>query len=408
MTNVWQRPISRRGALGGIGAVIVAAACSGSDDSGRQSGSTSTTAGRATPPPSRVRPWSGERSTTPDENGLLLPAGFTSRVVATSGEPVPGTDYVFPPFPDGGATFVDPEVDGGWYYAVNSEFPGPGGGVSSLRFAPDGEVVAAYRLVGDTSTNCAGGATPWDTWLTCEEVEAGRVLECDPYTPDSGEERLALGRFVHEAVCVDASDRVLYLTEDRPDGLFYRFTPSRWHKLDAGDLEAAVVAADGSVTWRAVPDPTAEATPIRQQGFGATPFNGGEGIACGDTPQGRRVWFSTKGDTVVRELDPKAQTMREIYRADEGSTLHGVDNLWWDEAGQRLFVAEDGDDLELVALDRRGRTEGILQVTGHDGSEIAGPALDPRGRTLLFSSQRGKSGTARGMTFAVTGPFATT
>lgn len=408
MTDAWRRPISRRGALGGVGAVLVAAACGGSDRSGRGSGSTSTTT-RTEPPPSRVGPWSGVRSTTPDENGLLLPAGFTSRVVATSGEPVPGTDYVFPPFPDGAGTFVDREVEGGWYYAVNHEtFPDLGGGVSSLRFAPDGEIVAAYRLVGDTSLNCAGGATPWDTWLTCEEVEAGRVLECDPTVADSGEERLALGRFVHEAVCVDEPDRTLYLTEDRPDGLFYRFTPARWPDLDDGDLEAAVVAPDGSVTWRAVPDPIAEATPIRRQGFGATAFNGGEGIACGDTPQGRRVWFSTKGDDVVRELDPKARTMREIYRPGEGSTLHGVDNVWWDEAGQRLFVAEDGDDLELVALDRRGRTEGLLRLTGHDGSEIAGPALDPHRRTLLFSSQRGESGTARGMTFAVAGPFART
>ena len=117
---------------------------------------------------------------TPDENGLL-PRGFTSRVVATSGQPVGDTGYVWPPNPDGAATFPDRNVRGGWYYVANSETVAQlGAGVSAIRFDPDGEIVDAYRLVGDTNLNCAGGATPWGTWLTCEEIEGGRVLECDP------------------------------------------------------------------------------------------------------------------------------------------------------------------------------------------------------------------------------------
>jgi secreted PhoX family phosphatase len=400
----WQTPITRRRALGGIGALMALAACNGGNGETASPSSTSRTT-----VPRRRGPWSAELASTPDENGLLLPEGFTSRVLATVGAPVAATGYVWSPAPDGGATFPDPEVDGGWYYAVNHEtLATEGGGVSALRIDPDGEIVDAYRLVGGTSINCAGGPTPWGTWLTCEEVEAGRVLECDPTTPNSGRDLPALGRFVHEAAAVDGPDERVYLTEDRPDGLFYRFTPLRWPDLGAGVLEAAVVDPGGGVAWVEVPDPTAEATPIRQQGFGATVFDGGEGIAVGDTQEGRRVWFSTKGDDVIRELDPESQTMREIYRGDESTNLHGVDNLWWDEAGQRLFVAEDGDDLELMALDRDGRTRPVLQLTGHDDSEIAGPALDPRGETLVFSSQRGRTGTGLGITFAVTGPFAET
>jgi secreted PhoX family phosphatase len=400
---LWRTEISRRQALGGLGALLALAACSGgNDDDGADAASTTST---TKPEP---KPRDLTLRTTPDANGLLLPAGFTSRIVATQGEPVAGTGYVFPPAPDGGATFADPEVDGGWYYALNHEsISTQGAGVSSLRFDPDGEVVEAYRLVGGTNINCAGGATPWGTWLSCEEVEAGRVFECDPTTPDSGRDLPALGRFVHEAAAVDGPDRRLYLTEDRPDGLLYRFTPARWPDLGAGVLEAAVVDVDGAVTWREVPDPTAEAVPIRQQGFGATAFDGGEGIAVGDTPEGRRVWFATKGDDVIREFDPAGQTMREIYRGGPDTTLHGVDNLWWDEPGQTLYVAEDGDDLELVMLDRTGTTRPLLRVTGHDGSELTGPALDPRRRTLLFSSQRGVAGTGRGITFAVTGTFPT-
>lgn len=396
--------ISRRGFLGGAGALLVLAACSSNGGTAAKSSSTSSTTRTA------AAGWADlPLSTTPDANGLLLPEGFSSRVVATTGQPVGKTGYLWPLSPDGAATFADREVKGGWYHAVNSEaLAVGGGGVSAIRFDPDGEITDAYRLVGDTNINCAGGATPWNTWLTCEEVEGGRVFECDPTTANSGRDVPALGRFKHEAVAVDAKARHLYLTEDNPDGLFYRFTPARWPDLGAGVLEAAVVDADGGVTWREVPDPSAVSAPIRTQGFGATAFNGGEGVAVGDTPDGRRVWFTTKGDNVVRELDAKAATMREIYRAGAGSTLHGVDNLWWDEPSQRLFVAEDGDDMQLMVLDRGGVTIPLLQVTGHDGSEITGPAMNPRRTTLHFSSQRGLANSGTGITYAVTGPFPTT
>lgn len=392
--------VSRRGFLGGVGGLLVLAACA---EKGKGNAISPTSSSTRPRPAAWREPVLG---TTPDANGLLLPRGYRSTVVATSGQPVGDTGYVWPPNPDGGATFADRNVRGGWYYVANSETVAQlGAGVSAIRFSPDGEVVDAYRLVGDTNVNCAGGATPWGTWLTCEEIEGGRVLECDPTKPDSGRDLPALGRFYHEAVAVDPRGRALYLTEDRPDGLFYRFTPARWPRLDEGVLEAVAVDPSGAVRWLEVPDRTAATTPIRHQDFGATPFAGGEGIAFGTTPDGRRIWFTTKGDNVVRELDPATWTMREIYRATDTSNLHGVDNLWWDEPSQRLFVAEDGDDMQLIVLDQRGRTAPLLQVTGQDGSEITGPALNPQRTTLHFSSQRGAPGTNAGITYAVTGPF---
>jgi len=377
-------------------------ACSGNEDSAGESTTTGApTSAPTTTPTGAAFPGGLTLSDTPDANGLLLPAGFESRIVATSSMPIAATGYVWPGWPDGAATFDDPEVDGGWYMAVNHELPDTnGGGVSSLRFDADGEVVDSYRLLENTGLNCAGGGTPWGTWLSCEEWEGGLVHECDPTTPGSGSARPALGRFYHEAVCVDAVDEVLYLTEDRPDGLFYRFTPDAYPSLESGLLEAAMVDDGGAVTWIEIPDPDAGEQTTRQQ-VAATPFNGGEGIACGETPDGRRVWFTSKGDDHVRELDPENQTMTVIY--DGSGSLRGVDNIWWDEAGQLMYVAEDGDDLELYVVAVDGTMAPILQLVGHDGSEIAGPTLSPDRSTLYFSSQRGTDG--NGITFAVTGPF---
>ena len=138
----------------------------------------------------------------PDANGVRLLPGFTSRVVARSGEPpTPGGAYPWHPSPDGGAVFK--VADRGWVYVSNSEIPNGGGGVGALRFDADGAVVEAYPILRDTTLNCAGGATPWNTWLSCEEFPLGRVWECDPFGKQPAVARPALGVFAHEAAAVD-------------------------------------------------------------------------------------------------------------------------------------------------------------------------------------------------------------
>src|SRR5215210_634516 len=96
----------------------------------------------------------------PDANGLRLPAGFRSRLIAQAGRPVAGTAYPWHVFPDGGATF--PLADGGWALVSNSEsLAASGAGASAIRFRRDGSIADAYRILAGTNSNCAGGPTPW-------------------------------------------------------------------------------------------------------------------------------------------------------------------------------------------------------------------------------------------------------
>lgn len=338
-----------------------------------------------------------------DGNNIRLPAGFTSRVVARSGQTVPGTSYTWHNAPDGGACYAD---GSGWIYVSNSEI-NPSGGAGAVRFSAAGAITGAYRILSGTRQNCAGGSTPWNTWLSCEEVDRGYVYETDPWGVKAAVRRDAMGRFKHEAAAADPVRRVIYLTEDETNGCFYRFTPTTWGDLSAGTLQVlrAGTAASGSFTWAAVPDPDGSPTQTRDQVSGAKRFNGGEGCYYADGS----VWFTTKGDNRVWRVDPAAGTYELAYDdslvSGGGAPLTGVDNVTGSSSGD-LFVAEDGGNLEICVITPDDVVAPFLRVGGQSGSEITGPAFSPDGSRLYFSSQRGTSGSSSGgITYEVTGPF---
>lgn len=333
---------------------------------------------------------------SPDQNGLRLQAGFTSRKIATSNQVVPGTSYTWHGSPDGGAVF--PTGDGGWIYVSNAELVA--GGASMVRFDTDGTIVDAKRILSGTLANCAGGATPWGTWLSCEEYDKGRVWECDPYGVATAVVRPQMGAFRHEAAAVDDVGQAIYLTEDDPLGAFYRFRPTTWGDLSAGVLEVMTEIA-GTLTWAPVPDAnglrTTNGTATRDQVPGTKRFKRAEGTIFVNGS----VCFTTTTDNKVWRYTPSTNALVVVYDAGTSSNaiLTGVDNITALPNGD-LFVAEDGGDMDIVRIRPNGTLERLLNLSTVTGSEITGPAFSPDHTRLYFSSQRNP-----GVTFEVSGSF---
>lgn len=406
----------------------------------------------------------------PDPDGLLdLPKGFRYRVLSREGEPLRSGEGPVPSRHDGMAAFAGrhgrvhlvrnhenrvtskigvPTVEGLTYD------PAAKGGCTALELDSRNNVLGERVAIAGTAVNCAGGPTPWRTWLTCEENEDkagtngytkdhGFIFEVDGADPHrTGAVPLtAMGRFQHEAVAVDPKSGIVYETEDafdKPFGLFYRFLPEKplggTGSLRAGGaLEAmrvpgvpdlSSVQETGTsfdrIEWVPVPDPLAAETPIRFQDFGpkgATHAQKLEGCYWG----GSSVYFvssfarSDEGSAAdhygqVWRYEPKKRrlTLVVIFGPDTDIQLPGEspDNICLAADGG-LMVCEDGGGAQhVLGVTRRGEVYTMARGRQNIGTpeepkwgEFAGVAFSPDGSTMYVNCY------TPGTTFAVTGPW---
>ncbi|MEU7885142.1 alkaline phosphatase PhoX [Microbispora bryophytorum] len=325
-----------------------------------------------------------------------LPQGFAGRIVARSGERAGGVAWHAAP--DGGGCFPDGD---GWIYVSNCALPLLGG-VTALRFAPDGALRSGYRILSGADRCGAGVATPWHTWVSGERTPYGRVFECDPYGLRAPMPRLAMGLFAHGGVACDPDRGVVYLTEGEADGCLYRFRPDDWGDLTTGVLE--VMAGDPgeeSVAWERVPIPALrDHVPLREQVKGARKFAGG-----GDCRySGGLVCFVTEGDGRVWAYDAARERLTVLHRTAGGADGGPASGAGGDAAGDACGGPGGGADGEitLVAGDR---TVPFLRVTG--GWTVAGSSMSPAGDRLYFSCRppRDARPVPAAVTVEVRGPF---
>lgn len=403
--------------------------------------------------------FSGYGPLIPDPAGVLdLPEGFSYRLLSSLGDAMDDGGTV-PDKADGMGCLdigngeivlvrnheLVPSDDSGGPIAhgfgTHNGSVVPGGTTNLVLDANTLDVKRQFRSLGGTIRNCAGGITPWGSWLTCEEaptgpgqrrgeglaVNHGWVFEV-PATATGLIEAIplrAMGRFNHEAACVDPETGYVYLTEDRDDGVLYRFLPDTPGKLiNGGRLQAMVIdGVSDTRNWFAKNIPVGQSYQlrwidlddveapnddlrVRAAKMGATLIARGEGIHMG------------KDDLYFCSTSGGAKKLGQIFRLlpgrktgpDRLALFFESDNPEQFNFGDNLCVSPNGhlmvcEDQYTSVVDNHVR--GIMPSgTAYDfgrlqmQTELAGSCYSPDGKWLFVNAY------APTRTFAITGPWA--
>jgi uncharacterized protein len=369
-----------------------------------------------------------------DPNGILdLPKGFHYKMLSQTGELMPNGDKV-PANHDGMAAFKgeknttilvrNHELGTNSNYPVNGRNPwskGAAGGTTTLIIGPNREIVDQFVSSSGTIRNCAGGASTWGTWLTCEETRDmghGFVFEVNPLDPENEMSKTPIrdmGYFSHEACAVDPSTGIWYLTEDANPSFLYRFTPNdRSQTLGSlqkgGTLEAAAIeelSTTGAsqfntgkkygIVWKKLNPERAVEDAKR---LGCIQFSRLEGAYF----SAGAFWFDdtsagSKSLGRVYRYIPATNTLELFYESTDVNNLEMPDNITITPWGD-LWIAEDGGGNDrIVGLTPEGNIYTFAE-NKMNGSEFAGPTFSTDGNTFFVNMQ------TPGITFAIWGPFA--
>lgn len=408
----------------------------------------------------------------PDPAGVFdLPKGFRCRVLSRTGDAM-GDGLLTPGKPDGMGCF--PDQDGTVLLLRNHEIianEGPGafgkdaellarvdasmlydagrgmvplGGVTALRYDPRaGRVVDSWLALAGTNYNCAGGATPWGTWLTCEENVADQgegFLQNHGYVFEVPARRglhravpiRAMGRFRHEAVCIDPSTGVVYLTEDRDDALIYRFLPRErtnphaggklqalklkvWASAETRNWDKPLIKVGDSleVEWIDLTDVEPAKDDLRARGFaqGAARFARTEGAifdaphayfaaTSGGPSKTGQVWRYTpspREGTPEEPASPGSLTL--LVESPGAATMNMCDNLCVAPSGGLLVCEDSGTPVNRLLHVTPAGEVGVLGRNAFSQGELAGACFSPDGSVLFLNIQ------SPGLTLAIDGPW---
>ena len=405
------------------------------------------------------------------DNLLELPEGFNAKIISKWGEKM-SDGFLVPGLPDGMAAFdirgkvvlvrnhenrPNPTKNGAFgedlallSKAGKKDFfdygsgKSPGlGGTSTIVFNEHSQTLESqYLSLAGTFRNCAGGPTPWNSWITCEEdtTKKGGDVEVDHgynfEVPASSKKLVSpvplkeMGRFNHEAICVDPGTGIVYQTEDRGDSLIYRFIPKEPGKLHKGGTLQALalkgkerfdtrnwegdqlkVGEGHDVEWITMSDVNAPDDDLRMRGhaMGAALFARGEGMWFGKN----EVFFactnggSKKSGQVFRyvpgrnegKANERDSPGKLILFAEPNDTeiLKYCDNLTVAPWGDVILV-EDSKDSYIRGITPAGKIYNIGRNIG-SSSEMAGICFSPSGKTMFVNIQ------GDGLTMAITGPW---
>lgn len=388
----------------------------------------------------------------PDRGGLLdLPKGFSYRIVSRLGDVMSDGGKV-PDAADGMGCFALPDgklalirnhelrpgkdsggVGGAAFDWMADGRPMPGGTTTLVLDAATLEREREFRTLSGTIRNCSGGVTPWGSWLTCEEdvtragpkagQDHGWVFEvpANASAPVDPVPLKAMGRFNHEAAVVDPKSGAVFQTEDREDGLLYRFLPSVPGQLARGgrlQALALVEPAKGAlnsggwakVRWIDLDNPESPNDDLRKRGaaLGAMTFARGEGIHLGLDAKGKtELFFVATAGGVAKlgqvwrlRLNAPADQLQLFFESTDPNQYNYGDNLTVTPGGH-LIVCEDQytKDAEnhLRGLTAAGLPYDLARV--RLPTEPAGACFSPDGKVLFINLYSPTT------TLAITGPW---